>query len=218
MTRPDDARESSASWLRWAARGVQVLTALLVGYALVRGQYTTALNGVVALAVTFVPAVLEWRYDHRVDPRLALWIAVAAVVHLGGFLWGYGHSTGLLAWYDQIAHVISASLVAGVGYALVQALDRTSAGIRFPEVFRFVFTLYFVLAFGVAWEIIEFSAGQLGRMAGAGETLVQYGIEDIVSDLTFNTLAGAVVAVWGTEYFRGITALLSRRLRGTEDN
>ena len=213
VTLADLGRDDSV--LDRVARGLQVVLAGLVGYGAVIGDTTLLVNGVLALAVTLVPPLLRWRYDHKVDPRLDVWIAVAALAHAVGFLGLYGIESGLLAWYDQMAHAISASFVAGVGYALIVAFDRRSAQVNFPAEFRFVFTFFGILAFGVVWEIVEFAVGGLTSMLAGKAVLVQYGIDDIVFDLVFNALAGALVALWGTGYFSDIIAIFSRRFRRT---
>jgi hypothetical protein len=101
-----------------------------------------------------------------------------------------------------------------MGYAVILALDRNSNQVRFPEKFRFVFTICFILAFGVAWEIVEFGLSGLTTLLGGGNSaLVQYGKDDIVFDLIFNTLSAIFVGLWGTSYFNDITSILTRRNR-----
>lgn len=93
-----------------------------------------------------------------------------------------------------ITFVLSASVVAGAGYAVVVAVDRASDRTTLPPEFRFV-VLVFVMAIGVLWEIIEFGAELLASAVGA-KVLVQYGLGDIVNDLVFNLVGGLVVAGW----------------------
>jgi hypothetical protein len=192
------------------ARGFQVVLVGLIGYGAIIGNGGLVVNGVLALPIVLSPALLEWRYGQAIDPRVSIWIAVAAVVHAVGFLGPYTIQSGLIGWYDRVAHSISAGFVAGVGYALIVALDRGSARIEFPEEFRFVFTVCFIMAFGVAWELVEFTAGGLATILGMEAALVQYGLDDIVYDLAFNTLAAAVVALFGTHYFSDLTAIALR--------
>lgn len=201
--------------LGWLARGLQLALVGLAGYGALAGNGALLVNAVLAVPLAFVPELLAWRYDHPVDVRLVVWIAAAAVVHTAGFLGPYGTQNGLWSWYDQAAHALSASFVAGVGYAVVVALDRRSPRVRFPGAFRFVFTLCFILAFGVAWEIVEFGVGGLTGVIGGQGALVQYGTDDIVYDLAFNTLAAAAVALWGTRAFRDVVAIVSRGIIGS---
>lgn len=215
MTRTGDGGDG---WpFETVGRGFQFLLVGLIGYGAVVGKIGVVVNGVLALSVTFVPSLLEWRYDHEVDPRLDLWIAVAATIHVVGFLGPYDVQSGLLSWYDQVAHALSASFVAGIGYSLVVALDNSSERIHFPDGFRFAFVLVFILAFGVFWEIAEFAGGALGTAVAGKEVLVQYGIEDIVADLVFNTIAAAIVALWGTGHFEDVTAIFTGRLSGGDN-
>lgn len=194
-------------------RGLQVIFVGLLGVGIVTGNGALLVNGILAIPIVFSPTLIAWRFDHEVDIRLSIWIAVAAIVHLVGFLGPYQVQSGLLSWYDQVAHAITASFVAGVGYAVVVALDRSSTRVRFPNEFRVVFTVCFILAFGVAWEIVEFGASGLASALSGGEgVLVQYGKDDIVYDLAFNTVAAALVALWGTSYFRDIVTFTSSRL------
>ncbi|MFC7141914.1 hypothetical protein ACFQMA_19015 [Halosimplex aquaticum] len=196
------------------ARLLQLVIVVMTAYGAISGRVGVAVNGVLSLGVTLVPAGVAWLFDHEIDPRLSLWIAVAAAIHVGGFLGPYDQQTGLLASYDQVAHMVSAAFVAGVGYAVVEAVDESSRRAEFPEEFRFVFTLALVMAFGVAWEIGEFAAGAVGAALTGTEVLVQYGVSDIVADLTFNTIAAAAVALWGTGYFDGVAAAFSRGVFG----
>ena len=199
------------------ARGLQIVLFGLIGYGAVAGNGGLLVNGILALPIVFFPALLEWRYGQAVDPRVSIWITVAAVVHVIGFLGPYTVQSGLLGWYDRVAHSISAGFIAGVGYALITALDRGSRRIEFPDEFRFVFTLCFILAVGVGWELVEFAAGGLASMLGNEAALVQYGLDDIVYDLTFNTLAAVIVALFGTRYFRDITTIVTGRIRRSRD-
>jgi uncharacterized membrane protein len=113
--------------------------------------------------------------------------------------------------------MVSAALLAGVGYAILVALDRRSERNQFPATFRFVFTATLIMAVGVGWEILEFGAGTVATLLGADEVLVQYGTDDIVFDLAFNTLAAVIVALWGTGYFTGLTGFFTRHLPGSGD-
>jgi VanZ family protein len=69
-----------------------------------------------------------------------------------------------------------------------------------------VFILVFVLATGVFWEVLEFALGDL---------ITVYGVDDIVTDMVFNTVGAVIVAVWGTGYVTGLTRFVRERLRAS---
>jgi hypothetical protein len=116
------------------------------------------------------------------------------------------------SWYDEITHTVSATVVAGIGYATFRAFEQHSDAIDVPSTFRGVFVVVFVLAFGVGWEVFEFGAPVVARWLGVGSPVTVYGIDDIVTDFVFNGVGAVLVALWGTEYTRGAVGFLRRRL------
>jgi len=204
----DDALQLSETRARLLTRILQFLLAVLVVYGVATLRAGIAVNGGGALAVTLLPALLRREYGYSMDSGLVLWITVAVCLHSLGSLGLYEW----FQWYDNITHTISATIIAGSGYAVFRAIERHSDDLNVPGEFRAIFIVVFVLAMGVFWEILEFGAEGLGNALGGGSVLVVYGIEDIASDLVFNTLGAVLVALWGTEYVDGVVAFLRTRL------
>lgn len=196
--------------VRRIALWMQAMLAGIVGYALVTVDLALLVNSALPLAITAVPDGLERRHGHELHAGLVLWIVTAALLHAVGALGPYE----TVGWYDQIAHAVSAALVAGVGYALVAAIDRDHQQIVIPPRLRAVFVLVFVLAIGVLWEIGEFAAGGLASIVGGSPVLAQYGVADVALDILFDAVGGLVVGLWGSSYFRGLAGLLARRGAG----
>lgn len=202
----DDSR------LRYVVRGMQVVLFVMTAYGVATLDLVVVSNAGIALGVTLVPAVVGRRYGRSISAGLALWITAAAFLHAVGLLGPYGS----VGWYDQVTHTLSASVVAGVGYAIVRAVDHWSTSITFTPAFRLVCVVLFVLAAGVCWELIEFGAGGAASILGHEAVLVQYGLRDTVSDLVFDAVGALVVALWGTSYADDIANLLSASLRAAD--
>jgi hypothetical protein len=147
------------------------------------------------------------------DVRLVLWITVAIVLHVIGSLGFYSQ----FSWYDEITHTVSATVVAGLGYAGFRAFEMHSPELDVPSTFRSVFIVVFVLAFGVGWEVFEFGAVEVARVMGFDSPVTVYGIDDIVTDFVFNTVGAVLVALWGTEYTSGVVGFFRRRLVAHSD-
>ena len=196
------------SSLRYVVYGMQAALVLATAYAVVRAESTLVVNTGVPLALAALPTLVRWRYGRAFGAGLALWIATAATLHAAGALGLYAW----FGWYDQVTHTVSASLVAGVGYAVVRALERYSSAIEFPPRFRVLLVVVFVLGIGVAWEILEFASGGLAALVGGEPVLAQYGLRDIALDLVFDGVGALLVALWGTTYFDGVAEGLARRL------
>jgi len=203
--RPDDDGDGRHTL---AVRGLQlVLTAIAAG-AVVAGNVTLLLNSAVPLGLTLVPALLRREYGYTMDASLVGWLTLAATVH------GVG-AAGLytaFGWYDSVAHALSASLVAGGGYAVARAVERHSRNVDFDRRFRAAFVVLFVLAVGVGWEILEFASGGLAAFVGGEAILAQYGTGDIVNDLVFNTVGAVIVAGGSTARFETLAGRLVGRL------
>ncbi|WP_144903419.1 hypothetical protein [Halobellus captivus] len=199
---------------RQAARGMQIFLAvmLLAGLALRSGG--VVVNASIGLLVTFLPGILERDLGIPMDAGLALWISAAVFLHaLGTIAWpGIGKPYANVWWWDHLTHALSASIVAGVGYATTRAVDIHSDAVSFPPRFHFVFILLFVLAFGVLWEVIEFGISLLAGYTGTPGVLTQYGLSDSMLDLVFNTIGAILVAVYGSNQLGEVTDALTARL------
>lgn len=197
-----DAQERSLTRLLQGALGVMAV------YGLATVQWGMALNGAFALAITLLPAVIRREYGYAMDPGLVLWIAVALALNALGLMGLYSQ----YQWYDEITHTISATIVAGLGYAAFRALELHSDEIDVPPTFRAVFVVVFVLAAAVVWELLEFASELLAEFVGGPAPLTVYGIDDIVTDMIFNTVGAVLVALWGTGYVDGLVSFFRRRL------
>lgn len=189
-------------------RTMQLALVGLLIYGLATFQLGMASNGGLALIVTLLPALLRREYGYTMNAGLVLWITGAIFLHSIGSLGLYSR----YSWYDEVTHTTSAILIAGFGYATLRAFECHSDEIDVPSEFRAVFIVVFVLAFGVLWEVFEFASVFLSRVLGVSSPVTVYGIDDIVTDMVFNTVGAVVVAIWGTGYFNGLVAFFRQRL------
>ncbi|MFB6129965.1 MAG: hypothetical protein ABEJ28_03985, partial [Salinigranum sp.] len=178
---------------------------LFIGFD--RGKLGIVVNAGIALGVTYLPALIERDLHIPMDAGLTLWITTAVFLHAVGTVGIPGTGVSFYRgvwWWDHLTHTLSSSVVAAAGYATARAFDQHSEAVSLPPRFMFVFILAFVLAFGVLWEVIEFSLGGLSSLTGTGRILAQYGLTDTMLDLIFDALGGVVVAVWGTAYLTDV--------------
>jgi hypothetical protein len=204
---------------RQLTRAMQVSLLVMIGLGLERGSLGIVVNATIGLGVTQLPAVLERDYHIPMDPALTLWITAAVFLHALGTAGLPGSETNFyrsIPWWDHLTHTLSSSIVAAAGYATARAVELHSDAVSLPGRFMFVFILLFVLAFGVFWEVIEFGVAGLAALLGTQSVLTQYGLEDTMLDLLFDTLGGVVVAVWGTAHLTDLVGALAERFDRTE--
>jgi len=197
--------------LTWLFQLVMV-GVLLIG--LWRQNISIIVNAGVSLGIAQLVPILERDYNVPLDAGLTLWITSAVFLHAFGTIGIPGGESfyRTVWWYDHMTHALSASVVAGAGYTTVRAIDEHSDSVVLPSKFVFVFILLFVLAFAVLWEILEFFIGIVSGMIGIGTLLTQYGLDDTLMDLVFNTLGAVVVALWGTAHLQDVTGYVAERL------
>lgn len=193
----------SDSQERLLVRAMQLALAGLAVYGLLTLRIGFAVPAVLALAITFVPAIFERQYDYSMDVGLVLWITTSVFLHTVGSLYLYAR----FSWYDEVTHTISATVIAGVGYASFRALELHTDEIDVPSEFRGIFIVVFVLAAAVFWEILEFAFGSYFTV---------YGIDDIVTDMIANTVGAVIVAIAGSGYVDGVVGFLRGRLRARD--
>lgn len=159
------------------------------------------------LALTLIPAVIRREYDYTMSPALVLWITIAVALHSVGSLGPYTW----FSWFDSVTHTVSATVVAGLGYATFLGFDQHSEELHVPARLRPVFIIVFVLAVSVIWELLEFGSGQVSQVLGVEAPLIVYGVDDIVTDMVFNTVGGLIVAVGASGYFVPLAGFFRRR-------
>lgn len=168
-------------------------------YGLVTTQTKRVVMPGLALGITLLPALLRREYGYAMDAGLVLWITIAMILHTMGSMGLYNQ----YPWYDEVTHVVSGTIIAGLGYASFRALELHSNDIEVPAEFRAVFIVVFVLAAGIFWEVLEFALGNLVPV---------YGIDDIVTDMIANAIGGVIVAVWGANYVSSLIVFFRKRL------
>lgn len=191
---------------------MQCVLVVMVVYGFLAGQPKAISNGVLALSITFLPAILERNYEFPLDPWLGLWITTAVFLHTLG-------SSGLYAgipWWDHVTHSMSASLVAAVGYTVARAVDLHSDEIVIPRRYAFAYIFVIVLAFGVIWELFEFGLDIFGETTGIIPPLSQHGLADTVKDLMFNSVGALIVALFGQAHLLGTARAVRERFLAKE--
>ncbi len=180
---------------------------LLLIVAIIINDLHTAINAMAGLTVTFVPSFITRKYNISLDPGLTLWITLAIFMDALGTFGFYDN----VARWDNLTHALSASVIAAAGYALIRAIDIHTDEIYIPPGVLFLFILLFVLATGVLWEILEFLTDELTAEIGYKAVLAQHGINDTMTDMSFNLLGAAFAAIWGPAYLSDISYRLARK-------
>lgn len=158
-----------------------------------RGSGAVVVNTVAALGVTLVPVAVLLPLDVVTTARvweLTLWIATASFLHSLGMLGLYES----VAWWDHLTHTLSAGVLAAVFYSASIVAIPLQSGTAAQTLAIAGTTVGLTLLAGVAWELLELVARELGKRYDIEPVLVHYGRRDTVLDLVFD-IVGAVVVL-----------------------
>jgi len=177
--------------LKLASRAMQagMVAVVVAGYATHNLTWVPA--AVISIFVSFIPSILRRDLDLVLPIELNFWIVLALFLHVvGGFSGFYNTVPG----WDHITHLMSASLIAVIGFVVVVTLDKYVETIYLPRPFLGLFIIMITMAVGVFWELMEFANDSIAH------THLQYGLADTMFDMMFDAFGGFVVAIWGTRY------------------
>ena len=170
---------------------MQVAMVAVVIAGVVTDNKTWVPAAVVSLIVTLIPAALKRDLNLVLPPELNFWIVLALFLHVvGGFSNFYNDVPG----WDHLTHMMSASLIGGLGLVTVVIVDKYFDSIYLPPRFLALVIVLITMAIGVFWEIMEYANDVLVG------TELQYGLDDSMLDLFFDGAAGFVVAFVGARY------------------
>jgi hypothetical protein len=177
-------------------RGLRTGIAVVLVQGVRQRDPGAVVNALVAIWVTYLPAVLERRLSVEFRPWQRLYVAVAMLLHAVGMLGPYDD----VWWWDHLTHLQSATLVGGA----IHVVSRRSDVDPRPRV------LAGVAIMGVCWELLEYAVHVASRRVGLEPILVSYGKRDTLLDLVFNLLGAVIVLAVGD------TALENLVRRGEE--
>ncbi len=175
----------------------QALIGLNCVYAFSTGNMAGFFSALIMFIVTMVPFIIANRMNIRFPWFVFFLIALALWFHTAGYVQGYYEM--YYPYYDKIAHLVSGTTVALIGFLGVIFLDRYW-NMKLTAPFIVGFTIMFGMSLGGFWEIYEFLVDTFlgGSMAGK----MQNGLNDTMLDMMFVLAGSIIVAIMGVFYFR----------------
>ncbi len=174
----------------WAFR-IALMAA--IPYSIHRHDYLFVFGVLLAIIFSLLPAFWYRSLKVTLPFELDMLISIVWFLHiiLGEVFRFYDD-----VWYfDKIMHFYGTGLIALLAFFMVFTL-HWSDKVRLSLPFIALFTIVFALALGSLWEIGEFTIDQLfGRNT-------QYGLENTMWDLIFNTVGASFAALLGVLYTR----------------
>jgi hypothetical protein len=148
------------------------------------------------LLVSFIPAVVDRSYDTNLPWSIDFWLTVWLALSVAGEIKFYNS----LSWWDDVLHLGGTIVLGYLAFVVVYALNFVGK-IKLSIPLIGFFTFMIGMAFGGLWEISEFWVWQItGRDALAMQGNIVNGFYDTFSDLQFDLVGSAFIALVGMKY------------------
>ena len=172
---------------------LQMVIVFIIISSFLKADYTFAIWGTISLFLTLLPMIVERKINMTIPWGLTLLIVLSLCFHLAGEF--FGLYLMLYPLYDKVAHLISGSTMALLGFTLVLLMDRYTS-MNFNRLMIVFMIVMMTMAFGAFWEIVEF----LVDIFLGGD--MQHGNTDTMLDLIFVFFGAIIIAVIGNFYLR----------------
>lgn len=150
-------------------------------------------NGAVSFALSFLPRLVERRYDVEFSPWQRTYLSSAMLAHAVGMLGLYDDERWW--WWDHLTHTLSSTLLGGIVHVVAVRRGRD------PR--RAVGAA--VVGGGLCWEALEYGIHAVTERLGIDPVLVPYSARDTALDLLFDLVGGALVVAFGDRLLDNLT-------------
>ena len=150
--------------------------------ALLRGNYLNALLCVATLILLLAPAFIEKKF--RVELPTALEVIVMCFVFAHAILGEIGCFYVKVPWWDTMLHTLNGFICAGVGFSLVDLLNRHKKfKFEHSPIYVALVAFCFSMTIGVLWEFFEFGMDVVFDMDMQKDTVI-HKINSVALDTT----------------------------------
>ncbi len=135
---------------------IRVITAAVLVYSLIRGQWENAFTCVLTLLLLMIPSFVERRLQIGLPGAMEiLMISFVFAANIMGEISSFYERIPML---DTVLHTINGFICAGVGFGLTDILNRNRrVKMNLSPLFVVLFSFCFSMTAGVVWEFFEFS-------------------------------------------------------------
>ena len=150
---------------------VRAVTLAVLVYSLRRGQWENAVTCALTLGLMMIPSFLERRL--KIGLPTVMEIIMISFVFAANILGEISAFYEKLPMLDTALHTVNGFICAGVGFGLIDILNRSSrVRFRLSPLFVVLFSFCFSMTAGTVWEFFEFGMDCLFGKDMQKDTLV----------------------------------------------
>lgn len=151
---------------------LRLIVILSLVFALVRGNFENAVLCVATLLLLLAPSFIEKSFSVELPSVLEIIIMCFAFSH--AILGEIGCFYVKVPWWDTMLHTLNGFLCAGVGFSLIDLLNRDKR-FRFElsPVYVALVAFCFSMTVGVLWEFFEFGSDMIFKTDMQKDTVIR---------------------------------------------
>lgn len=121
-----------------------------------RGDLNNAVLCLLSLILFMLPFFIEKRF--KIELPNTLEIIIILFIFAAEILGEINNFYGVIPQWDTMLHTINGFLAAGVGFSLVDLLNKNVENIELSPLFMSIIAFCFSMTIGVLWEFYEFAS------------------------------------------------------------
>lgn len=138
---------------------LRILVIICMILQIINGEFTNAMLCVLSLILFALPFFIKKRF--KIELPNALEILILVFIFASTILGEISNFYGFIPHWDTLLHTINGFLCAGIGFALVDLLNKNVAAVNLSPVFVALVAFCFSMTVGVIWEFFEFGMDSL---------------------------------------------------------
>ena len=135
---------------------LRLLVILCMVLQIIRGDWNNAFLCLLSLVLFIIPTFIENKL--RIELPNVLESIIYLFIFSAEILGEINNFYGIIPYWDTVLHTLNGFLAAGIGFSLIDLLNKNSKNIKLSPIFVAIVAFCFSMTIGVLWEFFEYGA------------------------------------------------------------
>lgn len=150
---------------------LRLLVILCMILQILKGELFNAMLCILSLALFALPFFIKEKF--RIELPNTLEIIILCFIFSAEILGEINNFYGIFPHWDTILHTINGFLCAGIGFALIELLNKNISTFNLSPIYVALVAFCFSMTVGVIWEFFEFGMDKIFKMDTQKDRIVQ---------------------------------------------